>query len=56
VNLMFRGREMAHIDYARQNMQTVVDQLADIAKVETPARMAGRRMHLLLAPLKGQPE
>ena len=52
VNLMFRGREMAHIDFARQNMQAVVDALADVAKVETQARMAGRRMNLLLAPLK----
>jgi len=56
VNLMFRGREMAHIDYARKNMQTVVDSLADVAKVETPARMHGRRMNLLLAPLKATGE
>lgn len=56
VNLMFRGREMAHIDFAQQNMQAVVEALADVAKVEMRARMAGRRMHLLLTPLKAPPE
>ncbi len=54
VNLMFRGREMAHVDYAKQNMQAVVDRLSDVAKVESPPRMAGRRMNLMLAPQKSQ--
>ena len=52
INLMFRGREMAHIDFAKQNMQAVVDSLADVAKPEAAPRMAGRRMNLMLAPLK----
>ena len=56
VNLMFRGREMAHVDYAQQNMKAMVEGLQDVAKVETPARMAGKRMNLLLAPLKAPPE
>lgn len=55
INLMFRGREMAHIDFAEQNMKRIVEALSDISKVETPARMHGRRMNLLLAPLKAPP-
>jgi translation initiation factor IF-3 len=56
VNMLFRGREMAHVDFAEQNMQTVVERLADVAKVEVPARMHGRRMNLTLAPLKAPQE
>jgi len=52
VNMLFRGREMAHVDFAEQNMKTLIDQLADVAKVESPPRMQGRRMNLMLAPLK----
>jgi translation initiation factor IF-3 len=55
VNLMFRGREMAHVDFAQQNMKAMTEGLADIAKVESPARMAGKRMNLLLAPLRAGP-
>ena len=54
--MLFRGREMAHIDFAKQNMQAVVDGLAEVAKVEVPARMHGRRMNLTLAPLKAPQE
>lgn len=53
LNMLFRGRERAHVDFAQQNMQSVVDALADIAKVEQPARMAGRGMNMLLSPIKG---
>ena len=56
VNMLFRGREMAHLDFARQNMETVVERLSDLAKVEVPARMHNRRMNLTLAPLKTPPE
>ncbi len=52
LNMLFRGRERAHVDFAQQNMKLVVDALADIAKVEQPARMAGRGMNMLLSPLK----
>jgi len=52
VNMLFRGREVTHLDFAQQNMQAFVDQLADVAKVERgPSRM-GRRMILILTPKK----
>jgi translation initiation factor IF-3 len=52
INLLFRGREIAHLDLAQKSMQLVVERLGDVAKVETPARLAGRRMNMVLAPLK----
>lgn len=52
VNMLFRGRELSHMDYAAQNMQAFVDQLGDIASVERGPSREGRRMILILAPLK----
>lgn len=48
--MLFRGREMAHRDLGMQSMQRIVETLADIAKVESPPRMQGRRMTMLLSP------
>ena len=56
VNMLFRGREMAHLDFATQNMHTFVEQLADVGAVERGPMREGRRMMLLLAPKKGRPE
>jgi len=56
VNMLFRGREMAHLDFATQNMQVFVEQLADVGAVERGPMREGRRMMLLLAPRKGRPE
>jgi translation initiation factor IF-3 len=50
-NMLFRGRELAHQDVGREVMQGIVGQLADVSKVERPARMEGRRMTVLLTHL-----
>ena len=52
VTLLFRGREMAHLDFATHNMQAFVEQLADVSVVERPPHREGRRMTLFLAPKK----
>ena len=46
---IFRGRQMAHPEHGYQVMQRVSDALADISKVESPPKMMGRRMTMLLA-------
>lgn len=50
--LVFRGREMMHRDLGVQRLKEVIDQLADISKIETSPRALGRRMMVLLAPDK----
>jgi translation initiation factor IF-3 len=52
VNMLFRGREMAHAEFAQQNMKAFVDQLVDVATVERGPLREGRRMILLLSPKK----
>ena len=46
---IFRGRQMAHPEHGYAVMRTVADTLGDICKVESPARLMGRRMTMLLA-------
>ncbi len=50
--MIFRGREMAHKDLGYAIMNQIRDLMADIAKVEAPARFSGRRMTMVLAPDK----
>ncbi|MEZ6140715.1 MAG: translation initiation factor IF-3 [Zavarzinella sp.] len=50
VNVIFRGREMQHIEEGQRIMQMVLEQLAEFCKIEKPASMEGRRMTALLAP------
>jgi translation initiation factor IF-3 len=50
VNVLFRGREMAHIDEGRKVMDEVLQALEDVAKVEKVPSMEGRRMTAIVAP------
>jgi len=48
----FRGREMMHQGLGRERLQAVVDQLSDIAKIDSPPRQSGRRMTMVMSPDK----
>jgi translation initiation factor IF-3 len=48
--MFFRGRQMLHRDHGYAMLEEITESLQDIAKIERPARMAGRRMTLLLVP------
>jgi translation initiation factor IF-3 len=50
----FRGREMLHRERGTQRMKDVIEQLADISKVDMAPRMAGRRLTLTLSPDKSK--
>ena len=45
---LFRGRQMAHKEVGEQVIQQVLKLLEDIARVEAPIRMEGKRMVMLL--------
>jgi translation initiation factor IF-3 len=53
VNVLFRGREMQHIEEGQRVMNQVLEALMDFCKLESPARMEGKRMVALLAPKVG---
>ena len=46
---IFRGRQMAHPEHGYDVMKRVAETLGDISKVESPARLMGRGMTMLLA-------
>ena len=50
VNVLFRGRELAHIDEGRKVMDEVLQALDDVAKVEKNPSMEGKRMTAIVAP------
>jgi translation initiation factor IF-3 len=50
VSVLFRGREMAHIEEGRKVMESVLEVLAEFGKVETAPQQQGRRMIAMIAP------
>jgi translation initiation factor IF-3 len=55
VNVLFRGRELAHIDEGRKVMLEVLAALEDVGKVEKTPSMEGKRMTAIVAPRSGGP-
>lgn len=52
VTLQFRGREMAHPELGSKILDGVIEQIGDLGKVETQARLEGRNMTLVIVPEK----
>ncbi len=52
VTIMFRGREMAHMDLGQRLLDRLSEDVAEIAKIEVPAKVDGRNMTMVLNPLK----
>jgi len=52
VTVMFRGREMAHTELGQRILERLTKDLAPIAVVETYAKLDGRNMTMMFAPVK----
>ncbi|MCD4737989.1 MAG: translation initiation factor IF-3, partial [Anaerolineae bacterium] len=50
VRMRFRGREITHLEIARDKMLTIIEALNDIAKLEQKPKLDGRTMLMVLAP------
>ena len=50
VTLMFRGRQIAHPELGFAVVARVQQDLADAGKVESPAKMEGKSLTMILAP------
>ena len=48
--MLFRGREVAHKNIGYNHMNEICEILSDIAKIEAPPKLQGRRMMMVLAP------
>ena len=49
VTLRFRGREMAHVNYSKQILDSFYEKLEDIAVIDKNAKMEGRSMVMFLS-------
>ncbi|OGU00629.1 MAG: translation initiation factor IF-3 [Geobacteraceae bacterium GWC2_48_7] len=50
VTLVFRGREITHMDIGRAVIQRFAAELEDVAIVESQPRVDGRNMYMIVAP------
>lgn len=50
VSVLFRGREMAHVEEGRKVMQDVIEELLEYGKLEAPPQQQGKRMICTIAP------
>lgn len=52
LTMMFRGRQITHPELGLEVLSRVIEELQEIAKVESNPNMEGRIMSMVLAPLK----
>ncbi|HXE58596.1 MAG TPA: translation initiation factor IF-3 [Gemmatimonadales bacterium] len=50
VTMMYRGRQMAHIELGKAVLDRVAAAVADVGKIEQEAKLEGRNMTMVLAP------
>ena len=50
VTLMFRGRQIAHPELGVAVVDRVATELADVAKIESAAKMEGKQLTMILSP------
>lgn len=50
ITCVYRGREMAHPEFGEKIIKRLCDDLSDIASPESPAKMMGRMLSVVLAP------
>ncbi len=55
LNVFFRGREIAHPELGEEILRRVVDEVGDVARIESQPQMENRRMIMVLAPDTGSP-
>jgi translation initiation factor IF-3 len=52
VTVRFKGRQITHPEFGRQQMEKVIQMTSQVGQVEKPAAMEGRMMTMILSPLK----
>ncbi len=50
--VMFKGREMAYQGLGEDLLNKFIERISDIAKIESPIKMEGRFMNVIVVPTK----
>lgn len=53
-SVMFKGREMAYTQLGETLLNKFVEKISDIAKVESPIKLEGRNMNVIVVPIKNK--
>jgi len=54
--VMFKGREMAYTELGEILLNKFIERIDDIAKIESPIKMEGRFMNVIVVPQKIKPK
>ncbi|MCZ6748479.1 MAG: translation initiation factor IF-3 [SAR324 cluster bacterium] len=54
VTMMFRGRQLAHVDIGRAVLDRVAETLADVGKIEMMPKLEGRNMTMVIGPISSK--
>ncbi len=52
ITLVFRGREITHMEYGQKALDRFAQDLEDVAIIEVKPKMEGRSMFMIVAPKK----
>ncbi|MBR5627427.1 MAG: translation initiation factor IF-3 [Thermoguttaceae bacterium] len=50
LSILFKGREIAHISEGEKLLETIIVQLDDVAKIESPPKQMGKKILCTLSP------
>jgi translation initiation factor IF-3 len=50
VTMMYRGRQIAHLEFGKAVLDRVAQAVADIGKIEMEPKLEGRNMTMVIAP------
>ena len=50
ISLLFRGREITHVEQGKAMIDRIINDLKEMATLEVPPRLEGRNMTMILAP------
>jgi len=50
ITMMFRGREVTYVDQGHKMMRELAKMVEDIAVIEAPAKLEGKKLIMILAP------
>jgi len=56
VTMRFRGREVTHPEIGNEILERLRESVSDYGEIETPPRLEGRQMTMVLAPMRGGPK
>jgi len=50
--VQFRGRDILYKEHGNELLKRFIKELEEVARVDQPPRMEGRRMTVILSPMK----